>query len=351
MAGPDGHGAADGAAVAPRAIVHDRRLRAGARRARRGPPRLLPHGRRRLAQPGHHQLLHRVCAPARVQGDPAAVFHEQGRDGRRGAAGAIRRGAVPRPGLGRRRRRRQVPHRHVRAAHMRLPQGRVACRGGAAPEVLRHLDVLPQGGGVARPRHVGHLPRAPVRKGRAVRHRGLRRGRVAQDARGDARVRRGLCQVAGLPVPRGQHRLRRAQQRRREEVRLGGMVPLPADAPRARLLLQLHGLPVARHGDSVRPEEGGAEREEVRPHAQLDARRLWPHHLLPPRKLPDGRRRQRPRGAAALYGRHGVHALRPRDGRQPLRLRRARRARLPRGGRRRQRHRRGERRAPQPQGG
>jgi hypothetical protein len=35
----------------------------------------------------------------------------------------------------------------------------------------RHLHVLPQGGGQARQGHLGHLPRAPVREGRAVRHR------------------------------------------------------------------------------------------------------------------------------------------------------------------------------------
>jgi hypothetical protein len=73
---------------------------------------------------------------------------------------------------GHRRGRRKVPDRDLGAAHLRLPlRGVVREAGGAAPGQVRGLlDVLPQGGRLGRPRHVGHLPRAPVREGRAVLH-------------------------------------------------------------------------------------------------------------------------------------------------------------------------------------
>jgi seryl-tRNA synthetase len=46
-----------------------------------------------------------------------------------------------------------------------------------------------------------------------------------------------------LGVPRREHCVRRAQQRRCEEVRSGGVVPDAGSVPRARVVLQLHGLP------------------------------------------------------------------------------------------------------------
>lgn len=52
---------------------------------------------------------------------------------------------------------------------------------------------------------------------------------------------------AGSAVPRGEHRERRAQQRCRQEVRPGGVVPRQQDLPRAGLLLKLHRLPGAMH--------------------------------------------------------------------------------------------------------
>ena len=50
-------------------------------------------------------------------------------------------------------------------------------------------------------------------------------------------------QSLGIPY-HVEHRLRRTQRRRGEEVRPRGVVPLQQDVPRARVVLQLHGLPV-----------------------------------------------------------------------------------------------------------
>ena len=67
------------------------------------------------------------------------------------------------------RRRGPVPDRHFGAADLCIPRRRVAGAKGAADPLRRLLDVLPEGGGVARPRPAGHLPRPPVREDRAVR--------------------------------------------------------------------------------------------------------------------------------------------------------------------------------------
>jgi hypothetical protein len=65
---------------------------------------------------------------------------------------------------GHRRGRRKVSHRDLGAADLGLPLGGVVREAGrAAPDQVRGLlDVLPQGGRLRGPRHVGHLPRAPV---------------------------------------------------------------------------------------------------------------------------------------------------------------------------------------------
>ena len=85
------------------------------------------------------------------------------------------------------RRRGPVPDRHFGAADLRIPRRRVARAEGAADPLRRLLDVLPEGGGVARPRPAGHLPRPPVREGRAVRADEPRGRHFVEDAGGDDR--------------------------------------------------------------------------------------------------------------------------------------------------------------------
>ena len=80
-----------------------------------------------------------------------------------------------------------VPDRHFGAADLRVPRRRVAGAKGAADPLRRLLDVLPEGGGVARPRPAGHLPRPSVREGRAVRADEPRGRHFVEDAGGDDR--------------------------------------------------------------------------------------------------------------------------------------------------------------------
>ena len=85
------------------------------------------------------------------------------------------------------RRRGPVPDRHFGAADLRVPRRRVAGAKGAADPLRRLLDVLPEGGGVARPRPARHLPRPSVREGRAVRADEPRGRHFVEDAGGDDR--------------------------------------------------------------------------------------------------------------------------------------------------------------------
>ncbi len=54
-----------------------------------------------------------------------------------------------------------------------------------------------------------------------------------------------------------QHRVRRLEQRRDSQIRLGMLVPRIQQLPRIGVLLQLHGLPVACDGNPCRSEENG----------------------------------------------------------------------------------------------
>ena len=83
----------------------------------------------------------------------------------------------------------------------------------AAAALRRLLALLPARGGRRRARHARAVPRPPVRQGRDVLVRGARgRGRRARAA---ARQRGGDPDRARDPVPRGQHRRRRARHARR----------------------------------------------------------------------------------------------------------------------------------------
>ena len=98
------------------------------------------------------------------------------------------------------RRRGPVPDRHFGAADLCIPRRRVAGAEGAADPLRRLLDVLPEGGGVARPRPAGHLPRSPVREGRAVRADEPRGRHFVEDAGGDDRELEG-GDAPPLPLP------------------------------------------------------------------------------------------------------------------------------------------------------
>lgn len=111
-----------------------------------------------------------------------------------GLSGAVRLclGAVDGRGRG------QVHDCDLRAAPVRAAPAAVVRAQGPAKALHRLLDVLPQGGGLTRPRHARHLPRAPVRKGRAVLHDRPRPGReLAHDGR-DAPLRGGVLSGALL---------------------------------------------------------------------------------------------------------------------------------------------------------
>ena len=77
-----------------------------------------------------------------------------------------------------------------------------------------------------------------------------------------------LLPVAAAALPRHLHSERRTQQRSRQEVRPGGVVPHTRRVPRARVRQQLHRLPGSSHGDALRTEEDGPEGQAVRAHAQ-----------------------------------------------------------------------------------
>lgn len=55
--------------------------------------------------------------------------------------------------------------------------------------------------------------------------------------------RRRILPEPGAVVPRGEHRLRRTEQRGHQEARPGGVVPGLRGVPRAGVVLQLHRLP------------------------------------------------------------------------------------------------------------
>ena len=96
-----------------------------------------------------------------------------------------------------------------------------------------------------------------------------------------------VLRVARTSLPRRQHRFGRAEQRCRQEVRLGGLVPRLQRVSRAGVVQQLHRLPVARDGDSLWLDEEGERGQEVRPHAELDAVCVDAHAVLYSGELPD----------------------------------------------------------------
>ena len=112
-----------------------------------GKPRVLPHARGRSAQPGDHHLRNWISHEAQVLARADAILHAKAYHGGVRAARAVRRGTVQ----GDWRRRRQVPHRNVRAnAVHATPQ--VVVRGkAAARSICRVLNMLPQGGWKPRP--------------------------------------------------------------------------------------------------------------------------------------------------------------------------------------------------------
>ena len=287
-----------------RALVDARWLRAGARNARSGPPWLLPEGRCGAVEPGDHHVRDAMEHEARLHAASDSVLHESRRNGGRGAAGGLRRESVPR---GRGGRGREISDRDVGAADLRVSHGRVAGREGAAAEIHGVLDELPEGGGSAREGHVGHFPRAPVRQSGAVRD--FEAGGELGDARvHDSELAR-VLRVAESSVPRGEHRVGRAEQRGGEEIRSGRMVPRVRSVPRAGVVQQLHGLSESRDGDSVRRDEEEERGEEVRAHAELDAVRADANAVLHSGELSDERGRGDPRGAAAVDGRNQVPAV------------------------------------------
>ena len=80
-----------------------------------------------------------------------------------------------------------------------------------------------------------------------------------------------ILPVPWPPLPHRRHRLGRAQQRRGEEVRPRSVVPFPGRVQGARVVLELHGLPVARPRDPLRRQEPDGREEGVRTCAERDA--------------------------------------------------------------------------------
>lgn len=141
-------------------------------------------------------------------------------------------------------------------------------RERVADSLRRYELMLPPRSRLTRPRHPRHLPRAPVRKDRAVLHHRARQQQIMGDARRDDLERRRVQQTSRNPIPRSDHRLRRAQQRGRQEVRLGGVVPGLTCLPRARLLLKLSRLPVTSLAHPIRTDQEDERGGQVRSHAQ-----------------------------------------------------------------------------------
>ena len=112
--------------------------------------------------------------------------------------------------------------------------------------------------GAAGPRHARAVPRAPVRQGRDVLVRRAR-GRGGR-ARAAARQRGGDPHRARHPVPRGQHRRRRARLLGREEVRLRGVAARAAALPRADLDVEHDRLPGAAAEHPLPAASGGGPR-------------------------------------------------------------------------------------------
>lgn len=139
--------------------------------------------------------------------------------------------------------RREVLDRNVGATHLGVPLRRVVRepRHAAPCEVRRILDMLPQRGWFGGARHVGHLPRASVREGRAVRD--YRPGEELGDVRYDDREQRSVLPEPWAAIQRCWHRLGRAQPRGGAKVRFGGVLPLPTGIQGAGLVLELHRLP------------------------------------------------------------------------------------------------------------
>mmetsp|Transcript_8715 Transcript_8715/g.17925 ORF Transcript_8715/g.17925 Transcript_8715/m.17925 type:complete len:349 (+) Transcript_8715:254-1300(+) len=203
-----------------------RRLRAPARPERRGPSGLLPQKRRSPPQPGPHQLRHRLPPQEGLSGPPAAVHDEQGGHGGHRPVGGFRRTAVQSVGQDGRSRggQREVPHRHVGTAHLRISQERVD-RGEDAPIAVRgDQHVFQEGGGQFGKGYPGYFQGASVREDRAIlRRQGRFRG-VGERAKPDDRRGQGVLRESGVSVSGGMHRVRGAQRRGGQEVRFGGVV-------------------------------------------------------------------------------------------------------------------------------
>ena len=128
-------------------------------------------------------------------------------------------------------------------------------------------------------------------------------------ARAAARQRGGDPDRARDPVPRGQHRRRRARQLGGQEVRLRGVAAGPAALPRADLDVEHDRLPVAPAQHPLSPGRrrpapcGHAERHRGRGRADADR----DHRERPARR----RLGRRPRGAARVGCAGGAAGRRP----------------------------------------
>ena len=140
------------------------------------------------------------------------------------------------------RRRRKVSHRHLGTAHLGFSHRRMVRRPqNPTPDLLRRLlDLFQKRSRLSRPRHVGHLSRPPIRKGRTVCHHGTRR--QLDRVRHHVGQQRSVLSESRVALSHRRHRQWSAQPRSVEKVRFGGVVPVPGRLQGVGVVLQLYRL-------------------------------------------------------------------------------------------------------------